>query len=202
MGSAKKLRKNYNTPFHPWQKERIVEEKELIKEYGLKNKQEIWRQTSLLAKFKNVAKLAISSPKAQAIKEGEQLLAKVKSLGLLSESGTLNDVLTLQDKDILERRLQSVLARKGLARSVKQARQFITHGHIKVLGVTVSAPSYLVKKEEEEALTFDPKSSLSDEDHPERNLAIAKELGKGKKEVGTKDAPVEDAPATKAVAEE
>lgn len=182
MGNAKKLRKNYNTPSHPWQKERIVEEKELKKEYGLKNKKEIWKHSSMLSNFKNIAKKAISSSKDQDTKEGEQLLARLRSLGLLSESAMLNDILTLNDKDIIERRLQTVIVRKGLARSVKQARQFITHGHIKVNGVKISAPSYLVKKAEEEKLEFNAKSTLADADHPERNIEIAKELGKGKKE--------------------
>lgn len=187
MGNLKKLRKKYDTPFHPWQKERIVAEKELIKEYGLKNKKEIWKHSSLLTKFKNIAKETISSSKEQAIKEGEQLLSRLKSLGLLSEGSTLNDVLTLNDKDILERRLQTVVARKGLARSVKQARQFITHCHISLNGITISSPAYLVKKYEEDKIAFNPKSTLSDVDHPERNIEIAKELGKGKEAVENPD---------------
>jgi small subunit ribosomal protein S4 len=183
MGNLKKLRKKYNTPYHPWQKERIVAEKELITEYGLKNKKEIWRHSSLLTKFKNIAKETISSSKAQSMKEGEQLLSRLKSLGLLSDGSTLNDVLTLNDKDILERRLQTVITRKGLARSLKQARQFITHSHISLNGVIVSSPSYLVKKSEEDKIEFNPRSTLSDVEHPERNIEVAKTLGKGKDSV-------------------
>ncbi len=202
MGNAKKLRKKYNTPYHPWQKERIVEEKELMKEYGLKNKKEIWRHSSTLSTFKNIAKDGLSSSRAQAAKEGEQVLAKLQGLGLLSESAMLNDILTLNDKDILERRLQSVLVRKGLARSLRQARQFITHAHIKVNGVKMSSPSYLVKKSEEDNLTFSAKSSLSDAEHPERNLEVAKLVGKGKVEAPAEEAPATEEATAEAVAEE
>ncbi|MDP7610203.1 MAG: 30S ribosomal protein S4, partial [Candidatus Woesearchaeota archaeon] len=43
MGDPKKQRKKYSKPSHPWQTERIEVEKVLMKEYGLKNKKEIWR---------------------------------------------------------------------------------------------------------------------------------------------------------------
>lgn len=45
----------------------------------------------------------------------------------------------------LERRLDNVLFRCGYALSRTQARQFISHGHVKVNGRKVSIPSYLVK---------------------------------------------------------
>ena len=41
MGDPKKIRKSYRTPSHPWQKQRIVEEDELLKTYGIKNKTHI-----------------------------------------------------------------------------------------------------------------------------------------------------------------
>jgi len=45
----------------------------------------------------------------------------------------------------LERRLDSVVTRAGLATSRSQARQLITHGHIELNGKTVHAPSQWVK---------------------------------------------------------
>jgi len=188
MGTIKRLRKKFQTPSHLWQKERILEEKESLKEYGLKNKREIWKMTSLMARFKALAKEAISSDTEQSEKESVQLLSRLRALGLLSESSMLSDVLTLTNKDILERRLQTVVFRSGLARSAKQARQFITHCHIKVNGITVSSPSYLVKKTEEGVITFDAKSTLVDDDHPERNLEKAKISSEKKEEL----APVEE----------
>jgi len=50
---------------------------------------------------------------------------------------------------MLERRLDSVLWRAGMASSRAQARQFILHGHIKINGHKVNIPSYLVSSGEE-----------------------------------------------------
>ncbi len=50
---------------------------------------------------------------------------------------------------MLERRLDSVVWRAGLASSRAQARQFVLHGHIKVNGRKVNIPSYLVNAGEE-----------------------------------------------------
>ena len=50
---------------------------------------------------------------------------------------------------MLERRLDNVVCRMGLASSRAQARQFILHGHIRVSGRKVNIPSYLVDVGEE-----------------------------------------------------
>jgi len=46
---------------------------------------------------------------------------------------------------MLERRLDNVVYRAGLAGSRAQARQLVLHGHIRVQGHKVNIPSYLVK---------------------------------------------------------
>ena len=53
---------------------------------------------------------------------------------------------------MLERRLDNVVYRMGLAGSRAQARQLVLHGHIRVKGQKVNIPSYLVKVGEEIAL--------------------------------------------------
>jgi len=45
----------------------------------------------------------------------------------------------------LERRLDTVVYRAKLATTVFSARQIINHGHIKVNGIKVNIPSYLIK---------------------------------------------------------
>lgn len=45
---------------------------------------------------------------------------------------------------MLERRLDSVVYRAGLASSRSQARQLVRHGHVRVNGRKVNIPSYLV----------------------------------------------------------
>jgi len=66
----------------------------------------------------------------------------------------LEDVLGLTVRDILERRLQTQVYKKGLARTIKQARQLIVHGFIAVDGRTVSRPGYLVTADEEDKLSY------------------------------------------------
>lgn len=46
---------------------------------------------------------------------------------------------------ILERRLDSVVFRMGLARTRREARQVVGHKHVTVNGQTVNIPSYLIK---------------------------------------------------------
>jgi small subunit ribosomal protein S4 len=46
---------------------------------------------------------------------------------------------------LLERRLDNVIYRTGLAASRPQARQIVLHGHVRVNGSKVDIPSYLVK---------------------------------------------------------
>ena len=47
---------------------------------------------------------------------------------------------------ILETRLDNVVYRAGLARTRRQARQLVTHGHFEVNGVRVDVPSYRVEQ--------------------------------------------------------
>ena len=72
--------------------------------------------------------------------------------------------------DLLERRLQTKIHKMSLAKSAKQARQFITHNHIMVGDKIMTSPSYLVKKTEENSIKFVPSSILSDQEHPARKL--------------------------------
>ncbi|GAA4716898.1 30S ribosomal protein S4 [Phytohabitans rumicis] len=46
---------------------------------------------------------------------------------------------------LLERRLDAVVARAGLARTIYQARQLVAHGHFTVDGLKVDRPSYRLK---------------------------------------------------------
>jgi len=46
---------------------------------------------------------------------------------------------------MLERRLDNVVYRLGMAASRSQARQFVSHGHIQVDGKRVNIPSYLLR---------------------------------------------------------
>jgi small subunit ribosomal protein S4 len=98
----------------------------------------------------------------------EEILARLKKLGVLQETAVLDDVLDLAIEDILERRLQTIVFRKGMGKTVHQCRQLITHGHIAIGNQRVTVPSYVVTKEEESQITYAPKSLLANPSHPLR----------------------------------
>lgn len=168
MGDPKKHRRKYAGPRHPWQKSRIDSDKITQQEFGLKNKAEIWKASSALKKTQSQAKNVVVSLTKQSDYEAKQLLAKLERFGLLAAGSSIESVLTLKTEDFLNRRLQSVVFKKGLARTMNQARQMITHGHVEVGGKKLTAPSYMVSVEEEASLGFVGNSGFSNEDHPER----------------------------------
>lgn len=200
MGDPKRIRSKYQTPVHPWQKERLEHEKSLVQQYGLSKKTEVYKADSKLKKFKRIAKSLVSKPGEQAAKEKQQLFDKLKSLNLLQEE-SLDMVLGLKIEQLLERRLQTILVRKGLARTINQARQMIVHRHVLVNGKMITSPSYLVNIAEENNISFYPGSKFSDEEHPERKqpepVKAEKEESKSKKSEDKKEA--EEKPAKEEV---
>jgi len=183
MGDPRKLRKKYYPPSHPWQKIRIDEEKILMKDYGFKNKKELWKLNSILRNFKTQVKKLISRDDEAAIHQKEEFVKRLQDLKLISEKAVLEDILSVTLKDLCERRLQTLVFKKGLARSIKQARQFITHEHIMVGDNKITAPSYIVSSGEELTIKFAPNSKISSEDHPERG-SLEKEVQKEKERAG------------------
>lgn len=172
MGDPKRQVNKFQRPSHPWQRARIEEEKKLKGEYGLKNKSEIWKVVSKLKYFNQQAKRLIVAQGAQAELEKQNLLKRLQRLGLLKDDARLESILGLTTRDLMERRLQSLLCRKGIARTMKQARQMITHNHVCVGEKKVTSPSYLVKIEEEASLQFSTGSTFTSVDHPERTKAV------------------------------
>ncbi len=149
MGDIKKQKKKFSKPSHPWQKDRIEAEKEVLKRYGLRRKNEIWKMDSLLRKFLNRAKTIIAQRSPQSEFEKKQMLERLYSLGLLKEGARVEDVLNLTLNDLMERRLQTLVVRKHLALTMLQARQFITHEYVAIGTKKITAPSYLVPVREE-----------------------------------------------------
>jgi len=174
MGDIKKLKKKYSRPRHPWLKVRIEEENKLLQDYGLKSKTEIWRMRSKLKTFADQAKRLIAATGSQAEVEKQQMMKKLAKLGLLKENATIDEVLGLTINNVLDRRLQTIVFKKGLAKSFKQSRQFITHEHIFVKDRKVTSPAYLVSIEEEPLILFSQQSSLVNPEHPERVVSQKK----------------------------
>ncbi len=159
--------KGYETPNHPFQGERIDSEHALVDQYGLKNKEELWRAQSRLRALRREARSLLGQIELES-EEREQFLARLRRDGLLGDEDGLDDVLGLEVSDLLERRLQTVVYRQGLANTIDQARQFVVHGHVTVGDARVQRPSYRVSAEEEPLLGFDDTSPIADELHPER----------------------------------
>jgi len=172
MGDPKFSRKSYDTPSHPWQGERIKAENEVVRQFGLKNKTEVWKADTLLRNFRKQSRelqSRLRTGDAQAKIEADALIAKCARMGVLPVTGgDLNAILVLQNSDILSRRLQTIVFQKGLATTIKQARQLINHGHIFVDGHKVTVPGYIVLREEEGSVEYNPASPFTDEMHPMR----------------------------------
>ncbi|MAE13624.1 30S ribosomal protein S4 [Candidatus Woesearchaeota archaeon] len=168
MGDPRKTRKKYETPKHPWNKARIDSEKALVKEYGFRRKKEIYKMGSLLKAYKDRAKDLIPKQSVQADLLRNQLRSKLITLGLISEESQISEILGIEIEELMNRRLDSILVKKGLARSPLQARQFITHGHVLVSEKPITSPCYLVSTEQESQVIFRARSSLYSMDHPER----------------------------------
>ena len=155
MGDPKFPSKHYNTPSHPWQKNRIDEERNLTHQYGLKSKKEIWKADTKVREMRRQArKLTAKASDEQAQKEKTLLLNKLNRLGMLEQDAALEDVLRMSPENILDRRLQTQVYLQGLASTVKQARQLIVHGHISVEGAVNRVPGMIIKRTQEKDISY------------------------------------------------
>ncbi len=144
----KRKHKIYSRPKRPFDKARLEEEAKIMEEFGLKNKKEIWRAEARVKEMREKAKKLISSDPS----EQKKLFERLKKTGFKVNS--IGDVLSLDKKDYLARRLQTVLVIKRLATSPKGARQLITHRKVLVGGKAVDSPSYIVPVEVEDHITL------------------------------------------------
>jgi len=154
MGDPRKLRKKYKAPKRLWDKNRILEQSKLKREYGLKNMRELWIAIQELRRVRREARRLLSFGEEERAMESKKVLGKLARLGILSENASIDDVLSLTVRDFLERRLQTLVFRKGLAKTPAQARQLITHGFISVSGRRTTSPSYLVERSEENSIAY------------------------------------------------
>jgi len=154
MGDPKKPRRQYETPKKLWEHKRIDEDKGLCDEFGLKNSRELWRMRTTLRKTRREARRLLSKKGKNLEERAERLLKRVRSFLINNPACTLDDILTLDIRDILSRRLQSIVFKKRFGQTMRQARQLIVHGHVAVNGAKVSAPSYIVKFAEENTVDW------------------------------------------------
>ncbi len=152
MGSPKRIRKKYDKPKMMWDRQRIDEEHKLKSAYGLKNLRELWRVTSEIRRVRKNVREVLAGRETEKV--GKDIVARLAKYSIVNDSATLDDLLVITPESILERRLQTLVFKKGLARSLRQSRQLITHGFISVSGRRVRVPSYLVTKHEEGMVSY------------------------------------------------
>jgi small subunit ribosomal protein S4 len=200
MGDPRKPRKSFETPRHPWRKDQLEEELHLVGDYGLRNKRELRRHETDLSQIRGIARTLLGSEEQQRAKLERPYLASLARQGILPESAAVDNILDLNVKDLIERRLQTIVYRSGLAKSIYQARQFVIHGHISVAGDIVTVPSYVVRRDQESRIAFHPTSPLNNAQHPARAAPAGKRVSRIIEEVGA--APMPAAPALPEVSPE
>ncbi len=176
MGDPRKLRKHVIGPRHPYSKERLEEEMDLMGIYGLRNKREIYKASTFLRRYRARARKMLALPEEIRTEQERILVNKLFQLGILKEeNASLDAVLSLSVQDFLNRRLQTIVRKLGLAITPYQARQFIIHGHIAINGRQVRVPSYHVARDDEELIMYTPGSPLEDPDHSMRPATVSTE---------------------------
>ena len=153
MGDPRRLRNTYESPRKVWDADRIKKEGKLTTDYGLKNTREIWITLNRLKKARRDAMKYLSLGEA-AQQKAQPLMNKLVRLGIISPDAKPDDILSLSVENFLDRRLQTRVMKKGLARTARQARQLITHGFIAVKGRRVTIPSYVVSVDEDQYVVY------------------------------------------------
>src|SRR3989344_5166564 len=105
MGEPRKLRKRYSRPKVKHEGERIAAERTLVNKYGLKNKKEIWKAEAMVKRIRSVAKGLLTAP----LEEQKDFLVSLGKRGLI-KAKDVDDVLELKTENVLDRRLQTIVA--------------------------------------------------------------------------------------------
>lgn len=161
MGDPRRLRNKFERPKKLWELDRLKHDKALKVEYGLKNMSELWAITAHLKKYRREARRLLSLNEEERKADEPKILNKLVRMGVMKEGGRVEDILSLEVRAFLERRLQTLVQRKGLGRTTRQCRQLVTHGFISVGGRKVSTPGYLVSSDEESTIMYSRPIDLS-----------------------------------------
>jgi small subunit ribosomal protein S4 len=171
MGDPKRSKKKYVAPKRPFDSDRFEQELQFVGSYGLRNKRELWRHRTELSGYRRQARNLLALPASERAQLERELVDRLSRNGVLTTEPTLDHVLDLTLENLLERRLQTLIFRKGLACSMYHARQLVTHGHVALDGARVMTPARIITVAEEGRLTYTGKSPLNDESHPARIAA-------------------------------
>ena len=175
MGDPKTARKKSHKPRNPWQMDSLTQELQLLGTYGLRNKKELRRTNTELSRIRKQARQLLAASEEVRSLEEPKLLNSVSRRGFVKKEPSLDDILALEVENLLDRRLQSVVHKKGITRTMNQSRQLITHGHIQIGEKRVTIPSYIVEINEETNVKLDPNSNITIEITPKETDLGSKE---------------------------
>ena len=162
MATIHKQHKQYSRPRKLFESGRIAEENGLVKKYGLKNKREIWKADAAVSKIRKEAKKLIT---AQSDVQ-ETFISRLVEKGFIKKGSRIDDVLDLKKENILDRRFQTIVFKKGLAKTPKEARQMIVHRHVFLKDSIVNIPSYFVNLKEENTIKLKAKPKKEKQEKP------------------------------------
>lgn len=174
MGDPGKRRKQYKSPGHPYQKARLENELILVGKYGLRNKKELWKTRTQLGNYRSQARSLLGLELEERVVKEKLLIDKLSKLGFIAVETETDDILGLEVETVLRRRLQTLVLEKGLAGTIYQARQLITHRHIAVDGRVMTTPGYIVPVTLEENIAYASGSPFNDESHS-MNASLSRE---------------------------
>jgi len=154
MAIVHKQHKQYSRPRKLFEIARIAEENALVEKYGLKNKREIWKADALVSKLRKEAKKLITAQNDIQ----EIFISRLVEKGFIKKGSKIDDVLDLKKENILDRRFQTIVFRKGLAKTPKEARQMIVHRHVFLKDGIVNIPSHFINLKDESMIKLKVKS--------------------------------------------
>jgi small subunit ribosomal protein S4 len=134
-------------------RQRLTDDNALLEQYGLKNMKELWKVQTEVSRIRGNARRYLAGG-TNSDEESKKLISRLSKLGIVRPETTIDNILDIKENIFLDRRLQSIVMKKGLARSAKQARQLITHGFISVNGKKVDRPGFLVSSEAESTVSY------------------------------------------------
>merc|ERR1740133_335830 len=139
--------KQSKNPRRPFEKEKLINDLTTIGIYGLRCKREVWSQQLVLAKLRKAARvlLCMDETDRRRIFEGEALIKYQRKRDY---------VLGLTVHQFMERRLQTLVVKRNLAKSVHMSRVLIRQRHIAVGKQLVTIPSFLVRRTSEQLIAL------------------------------------------------
>ena len=162
MGDPKTSRKVWKKPKRPLNYDLKMDELKTLGTFGLKTKRELWKTQTELSRVRLQARSLLALRQEERKRKEPILMESLTKIGLVDQSSTLDDVLSLQVNDLLSRRLQTMAQRKLFFKTPYQARQAIVHGHIMIGDDVITIPSYVVKTEEETKIHLTPESNFNE----------------------------------------